>query len=819
MSIMKTITLSELMIRLDPLNPKTKPIINGYCKKGIIPAYWGYGKWNVDESYVEKSIDWRHKHKTLSDLENTVVIKYDVDMSLWKANNRNLMYKLRDIKFINDEHALLFSGKFVSNKDIDRVTKILEKEATNLMKKNELISIKDAAKNMEVSVYQIKQMIKEDKINASLVGDNWYLSELDVSKFIEERDKYIGVYSIALEVSKDKKTIFDIENRVDRAMLNNYMRKSEVAVYLLTSEELGIHGDRRNSLYVPASRMEEARDIIEDYIGSFGKQEEQLRLMKNSRYFDTHVITKKILLEFESSKTLPGMVALYDIIINSCPKEVIEIDNEDIKLMMSYANKKKKKIYKYYLSMFLKYVKERYDCIFTTTIKETPTGKGLMNNYPYSLEQFYSFGFMLLNEKYIQENKMIQKAIADPKAANAWFYTAWHYICAWRKEDILNIPILPFISDYEKALNSIKQKDYSQAEMIATLLEDKINNSYQAPAKTEERQKERFLVIEIRKSLRAVIGIIYIIISYHFYYSDLKLSAPTLKDYERLFGDDYIKIFGKKPFSNRRANKSFLGEVVTITEKKSGVDKKVYGYRVGSYARAHVEDSSGLSTTTSKYLQTKLDGLTEDEILMELFETGTCSFVPYYLLEIIYGKKFSDLNVKDQTQVIKQFGVSAHSAEELITYLDKVYNKTEQVMEIIFKDMNDENRKELAEEILDNLITKKAYGKEVGVCCIRAARKLPCVYKGRDKCLGCPFAIYQRTFFFSAIKYVNKVYLQMKNAKTDSEVYKYQRLLDLEYLPSIVEMIEVAEKKHQINVDSYKDLLIEIIKNRGLIND
>lgn len=811
------ICLTEVMDMLKPYNIKTRPIITDYCRKGLIPAVFENDRWLIDKDYVEKAMAWRDNELSLDELINNIVVKTTVQYDKWEKNKRNLSYHLRDIKTIKNKYSILFAEKIIDKNDLNKAEQIISKELNKVKKQNELISVKDASIRMNLSIYQAKKLIRQGYLNAELVNDNWFVNESEIDGFIKKRDEYIGIYTLAADIVKNKSVVWKLENRIDRAMLNNYIRSCELSKYIKTAEELNLHDDRRNSLFIPAIYKDKAIEIIDLYISSYGHQEELLQTLKQSEYFMTHPINQNILIEFEPQKTLPGMVALYDTIINSCEKEILDCNDEDVLKMMQYCNKQKKKIYKTYLSRFIKYCKENYNCQYSLDIKTSSDVAGVINTLPYKQEQYFAFAYMIFNENYIKNNSLVEKAIASPKCAFLWLYTAWHYIAAWRKIDICNMPIIPLLSSYEDAIEKIKLGLYDdEAVKAADLLEHYINNLYIPPSKTKNRQKERFLVVSLRTSLRKVIGIAYTLFCYHF--SELKKPEGNFKinDYLEFFGDRYVRIFGMKPFSNRRANKSFLGEVATITEKKQGVDNKVLGYRVASYARAHIENDMGISTVTSKYLTTKLDGLSKDEILFELFEAGFCSFVPYYLLEIVYGESFSKLSVGDQTQIIKKWGVSANMTEEIVIYLEDCYKKADLSINQFFRNCGTEKKRELAEEMLESIINRKAIGKDKGVSCLPAARKLPCLNMKRDCCLGCKYAINEKTYFWKALNVVNEAYLRIKHAKTEGEKNKYQLMLNKEYLVGLTEMLEIAKSKYGIEVDSYQHLLGDIIKKRGI---
>ena len=813
------ISLRDSIKVLGDYKLKTRPVITSYCRDGLVPSKFINGKWFVEKDYIEKALAWRETSVTLDDLLDILLSRERLSEEEWNNDKRNFAYRLQDYKFLENEYSILFPEKFVSSESVGHLEDMIVSEIEKIKKQKILISVRDASVKMGLSSYQVKQLIRNGYIEAELVNNNWCLSEKVIDKYIEKKNEYVGVYDIASEVVQNKNTLWDCDDRIDRAMLNNYLRNSEISYLLVESETINLKGDRKNSLYISLLHKEVAVEVISRYVSTYGLQSELLETLKQSEYFLSHPVNRRLLDEFEPQKTIPGMVALYDTIINSCNTEILCCTDSDVKNMMKYCSAQKKKIYKKYLSSFLRFVQENYHCEYAITIKSEKSN-GLINSLPYKMEQFYAFAYMIFNESYISEKKLIDKAISKPKFSFLWLYCAWHYVAAWRKKDICNIPVIPLLSSYDDVVNKIQLGIYDdEAVKVAGLLEYYINERFTPPSKTENRQKERFLVVSIRSGLRKIIGTIYSIFCFHYHDQLVPNGGFSFNEYVEFFGDQYINIFGKKPFSNRRANKAFLGEIATITEIEQGVDNKVLGYRVASYARAHVENDAYISGVTSKYLLTKLDGLTKDEIIFELFETGFCSFVPYYLLEIIYGEDFAKLPVNEQSEVIKQWGVSANRTEEMVVYLEDCFSKADLTINQFFRNCGVEKKKELAEEMLDNILGRKAIGKETGVSCLPAARRLPCINRGREHCLGCKYAIYERTYFWKALNVVNATYNKLKNAKTDGERKKIRMMLDNDYLPSITEMIEIAKNKYGIEVDDYQKLLIDIIKKKGIEKD
>lgn len=797
---------------------KTQPIINGYCQKCKIPSVMINGKWYIEERYINNALKWRSAIKALYEIEEMCLTGFESEEQ-WIKNVRNLRYKTRKYYIENKKYSMLFVGPFISAEDEKHVVAIVREEYEWITTKKSQITIEEAAEQMGISRYRLLEMIKEGFIKGTLSKNSWFIAPEEIKNYYDKKKSYISVYEIAVKIANDK-TIFDIENRTDRAQLNAYIVSSHISNYLLTWEDIGLHDNRRNSLYFPRSMEKEAYLLIEQYILNYGKKVEIVKSLEGSSYWNTHLRTRKALEDFSYKKSDAGMAALYEIIINVINCEIMECNNQDITKMKKYAEKAPTKIYMQYLVMFVNFCKKTYQCNYTIELKykQNKAISKADSTKPYAHNDYYKMAYMTFSDKYINENCLVQKAINSSQNSYVWLFTAMHYVCAWRKSDIEAIPVIELPYDNVTTLKMIYKNIYrNEAIEISIRLQNEINNSNIKPKKTKDRQDERFLTIEIPTSLRMIFGTIYSIYCVQVKSGRYINKALSAGDYLRFFGEKYVQIFGNVPFSNRRANKSFLDEVVNITESQHGIDKKIMGYRVASYARAHVEGQNGISTVTSKYLETKLDGLSVDEILMQLFETGTCSFVPYFLLEIVYGKKLSDLSVYEQTEIINLSGLNAYRTEMLSKALVNAYRRTYGAVEIIFKQYKkDESKQIVAEQMLNNIVNRTALSKTIGISCLCAAKRLPCPFQNRE-CAGCSYGIYEMSFFYNAMERIRELYNKLANAQTLGEQRKIQMLLDEEALPALVEILSVAKNKYHMDIAKYQKELVSLISTKGRI--
>ena len=171
------------------------------------------------------------------------------------------------------------------------------------------------------------------------------------------------------------------------------------------------------------------------------------------------------------------------------------------------------------LVKFYTYLQTKETCECTTKIKfdKTKTDES-HDNTPYDLETYMSIAYMIFNEEYWKKENMIQKAINKQVLAKTWMYHAMHFVCAWRKRDILSaLPRIDLYAEPQKVLDDIKNQSVSDFEYkkAATQLETMINYMGLKPHKTMNLKKSGTLHISIPESFRTTIGMIALICEAH----------------------------------------------------------------------------------------------------------------------------------------------------------------------------------------------------------------------------------------------------------------------------------------------------------------
>jgi hypothetical protein len=417
----------------------------------------------------------------------------------------------------------------------------------------------------------------------------------------------------------------------------------------------------------------------------------------------------------------------------------------------------------------------------------------------------------------IDQNDLIRKAFSDIKYALLWLYCIWQYCTAWRIGDFFAMPVLRISVTRKQLEEAINNGSFEQeAISLSILLENEINGRQRRPGKTADRQRDYPLVVVFPETLRPVIGTVYAICIVMSGYEAFPVVRFSYKDYEYMFGKKYQKIIGHNVFLNRKANKAFMGTVVDLAEKDPAIKAPVKGYALASFARAHAVTADTLSDMTSRYLQYKLDGLDVNEILMQLWDTGSCSFVPYMLLQAVYGGKFRGLPVRDQTKIMLESRLTAFSAETGARLIRKAYLHDRDVVQTVLSSVADEST---ARQILQGVITREAPSKQLGIMCLRTPMHLPCANNRAKKCFVCPYRVPQVSSIFLIMSDIEEMIAKMNEALTEGSRKKYYLALRDYYYPAAYQMLVFSKEKYGINVTQIANRLADLYEKGGLLYD
>lgn len=820
----KYLTIAEMIKVLGKYKLKARMTISRFCEKGLIPARRNpvpegarptASHWEVDGGYVGKAMEERAQCMVAWDLFPIAEKRHAGTLSpkALRQCMRKVAGMLGEYEFQN-EYLIPFSGRLIRKEDVPKVMGMMEECIREYAMRESLLPLKEAAALAGWSAYILKEEIKKGNVKASLISGQYFLEPDEVKRVTKLGEGFVSTYKLAKEAAKDMSSAFDPEKEDDRAALNAFLLDTKAAPWLVRWDELNLHESRRNSFYVREEKMEEVLLIIRQYLCDFGMTKERMDAYLKSPYWETRERTKTAVMEYARTVSSGHAAAIMELLIGSeCP-EIMDCSNEDVKCLEALARKKEKKVYSVSLVRFTRFVQRHYSCAFNIRlIYSKSKAKNCVNNKPYSRREYLCGAHMVFSDEFIRKQGLVEKALDNHKYAIMWLHMAWQYTGAWRNSDFYGMALVPLPWDDREALRRIRGGKYEGMDEVALLLEASIISRQTRMHKTADKQDTNYLVVAFPESMRPVIGLVYAIC---YLGSDRKAFREphfSPNDYASFFGEDYPRIFGRKQFSNRRANKAFLDFVAELVEKDSGMSKKAAGYMIAQYVRGHVSREWELSGTTSKYLSTKMDGMTADEVMMQLWETGACSFAVGMLLEAVYGERFSRLSVEYQTKAIKLSGLSPLSAEVAAGMALKAYERARNGVDIIFQRFASETAKEDAsKKAILSIIRRDAFCKHSGISCLLSSMRLPCACVESKDGFGCPYAIYERSYLFLAVGKLKKAARHYAGAKTDGERKKIRSLIEEVYLPAIYEIMYFSKETYKMDISAYKQEVISLLQ-------
>ena len=804
---------------------KTHYTITQMCAHHTIPAVKKDNKWYIPEDFIEQCEKWYANAISLTDCIAEAIKENQLDEEAAQnfrqsVQRRFLELPVLDVNTPENRYGKIFSGVFVSKKYESVVHELID-----LSIKKHLpgyIAVNDVAQKLGISPYVCKHMLNLRQIPMEFFAAQNYIAEQDFVQLQDDYNSYIGIYDIACRAYADLKQkqlplFFDPENTRDRTMLNTHLRHGQLSASLVTPVSVGLVFDRRNALIVSKDMETIFYDYIADDLLLFGKRDEYLKKLMGHPYWASRPLTYESVAAFSKAKPPGSLIIMIIVIIENVKPELMDLDNNGIHTLLSAKRIRSQATAKKMLANYITYVSTNYDCKFTIQkIKNDAPKRHTIQSQPYARSQYFQMAYMVFNDNYITQERLIRKAMNHRSMAEVWLYTAFMYIAAWRPSDLEQLPILPLASDIDVIRQEILDASYGQkAVQLCDLLMSECNNRNLRPHKTEKRNSDRYLLITIPETLKSVFGTIYTICLLHNeldqrrVYSGRKYAAD---DFARFFGSNYRIVFGNTPFSSRRANKAYLDLLLDVTNADSNVQSKVYGYQIAALARAHTKKIYQLPSTTAIYLSCKMDGLSIDQAFHHLWNNGTCGFIPHMLLDAIYEDKYATLPFAAQTQIISYQNLDAYETEFMLEAVQRAYLQATNIIKSLFFELSDDARKEKAKQILERLLQHSAESKTANIHCLLMAIDRPCLYPARNLCFGCPYAIAEKSVWLKSMQVLQDYFALYSNAKTEGSQKKYHGLLYHSFLPAVMDLLAMLKRDYHVDISKHKQELIRLIK-------
>ncbi|MDD4429449.1 MAG: hypothetical protein PHG64_13815 [Paludibacter sp.] len=421
-----------------------------------------------------------------------------------------------------------------------------------------------------------------------------------------------------------------------------------------------------------------------------------------------------------------------------------------------------------------------------------------IKNEAYSLESFSIMAYCIFNENMWSKQNLIEKAVQSKQCADVWLFVALHFICALRASDMIRLPAPTLPYDGATVLSKISSNtfDKNEAAMLVDELNIRLKSKPMKPSKTSAHENVPDLKLFVPESLRVPLGIIMAIALAHkpeLHPGDTFVYSGNVRYIvANLFCEHFLKALGNKNFSSRRCNKSYLQGIDAVVADSPGKPK---GYMLAALARSHKGGIGSLPETTDIYLKdANFNGYKPEFIVQQMFERGVFSFIPAVLLEIYVGNDYKTLSVRCQTKLICELGLAAHQVEWMVAAVERTLIKSKNTVNSILQ--NPLNIKPNVGDILKNIASGNAPGRQGDCLCLMTAAGFPCPYSDRASCIGCGYEIYTKTAMHTLMSEYARL-MSLKKSVRKSDSWRYEKILEQAVLPAISEMLAAVKLLYQ----------------------
>jgi hypothetical protein len=539
------------------------------------------------------------------------------------------------------------------------------------------------------------------------------------------------------------------------------------------------------------------RDRLTLWLSAFRKPDAEKAALLLDYFSDKYPETCELYSGFMSGSEMsdtPSAWKLLDFLFFEIDKEITEYGESDIETLIGRLNNSATRKVAKLFAEFLNTKKRDGEALsywkYNFGVRDTPA----VANDAYPLEDFAHMAYCVFNEEMWEQNGLIEKAVQNKTYADTWLFVALHFVCALRASDMKRIPAPAFPYDGETVLMAIAGGTFSKKEAAALVAELhtrlELNPLY--PSKTESHDKVSEIKLFVPESLMAPFGYILAIALAHNpgigAGEAFVRPASRLNNLRAFFGEDFKTALGGDGFSTRRCNKSYMQGIELVGGDEPGKPK---GYMLAALARSHKGKIGKLSEITEAYLKDAcFSGYSPEFIIRQMFERGVFGFIPAVLLEMYAGEKYIKLPVPGQTRLIGEVGLAAYQIEGLAEAVERALIKSRKAVGSVVQDIP-----AIAENIgnmLQNIASGAAPGRQKGYLCLMTAAGLPCPFALRDGCMGCGYEIYTKATMYALIR----EFVRLSDARDSAEptdAQRYALILEQAVKPAVKEILASAK--------------------------
>lgn len=777
-----------------------------YKKEEVIELKDKLADWNqLYDLYCEKYPDRKIRKETLRDNIRRYFPSKIIDIQGTK------MWYFKDVlDEMNLESSNNAEYEIMSNEIEERVKGYRVTKVTRLINLNR---------------QTVKKFAEEGKLFHFTDDSEKFIDKESVDKWVEFKNSHRALDSICEQIKDEVDGKFQVADAIRFKYFKDMFNGGELDRFNPVAEEDTCFS--RGYAFIPNEYEKEViefvtavvkKKIVYGYGTKFDKLNYEFSCFNKQSTKKTRTIFEAYAFDRLSRFSSVQVSTLKDILseIAALDKELFQCSDSEIENIIyklpTEAGKEE-------FSMFVMSLKEtqktkyKRDYLYDRALNRE---KSETNNEPYTMEQYFRFGFLVLADSHIWYESYVKKAITSRKFASTWLYAALHYTCGWRGVDMRETLPRPNLNMKPKEFIELVKDGQLTDKMAIEITEQvyfKIKHLNLEPHKTASSNPPN-LVMEIPESIKALLGMLLGLCESHFQLSKhskkkgiLSRECVEKKVQQEFFGEEFVEIFKDRAFLNLPATRNY--EI--LTAQNSEEQQFGTGHIIASIARSHKFKRDEKARSTSIYLQYyhKLDD--SEKMLKEMFERGVCSFVPYLLLKAIKGPdNVIHMEEIEQRRLMEDTIVSDNYDTELILQtFDRVVesSKTKAISIIREYQLNSENPKKEIKKFLSRVACNTAPSRERNIGCLAIARGKGCINK-LGNCIGCGQEIYLKSYIKELGKYINRIKQQAIESKTEGSRAKNILLIKNVLVPVVEEVFTVLQDVYGVaDLDMYQKLL------------
>lgn len=466
------------------------------------------------------------------------------------------------------------------------------------------------------------------------------------------------------------------------------------------------------------------------------------------------------------------------------------------------------------LTFFLSYLRARTRTSFHKDYIMQKRYTMDLQNSAYSFDEYLELAYKMFSTDYIDENDMYQQAADSMNYTDTWLYLSLHFICSLRTTDLERIyhPVLPYPA--KDVLEKIREDTFTLKDSLSVLnsITQKMCWLPFTPKKTGRHSGVEHVRLHFPSSCEEHFGKLFALAEAHRQISGLAEEPiirriTTYKQINSYMGEDIGHLFLERDFGSRSATKSYLQALCMASVDGEEGLPNTKGYIIASLARSHKGSYGEFAATTFEYLKdANFNGFTPEFVAFELMERGVLSFITSEMLDMVTDGKFKALGVKQQTDLLKETGLSAGETESVVsTALSARRFARESITALVTGNDN-------LLEILHRIGNGQAFSKQAGTMCVLSSIRQVCPFPERRQCLGCRYEILTK----SAMMHITSEYKRMRHlyrsVSDDTEKEKYAYLVKTVLLPKLQETLECLRKDYGQEIyDQYSEYIKEYL--------